>query len=129
MSPDAGLSPISAAELAPLEGPPAALDHLKPLVSLIKVKYTQPLLCIMGRGPPGVRRIRPLIGRQYALGHKMRMLLTLCDRATALGHAHLTAAQAVLRTKSPKLVREHIISMNQLTVLFINSRGKTSELC
>ena len=58
-----------------------------------------------------------------------RMLLTFCDQATALGHTHLKAAQSMLRTKFPKLVREHIISMDQLTVLFINSQGKIAEVC
>jgi len=57
------------------------------------------------------------------------MLLTLCDQATALGPARLKTAQAILRTKFRKMIREHIISMDQLTVLFINSRREIVELC
>jgi len=58
-----------------------------------------------------------------------RMLLTLCDQATALGRARLKTAQSLLRTKFTKLVREHIISMDQLTVLFINSQDKIAGMC
>lgn len=58
-----------------------------------------------------------------------RVLLALCDQATALGHTNLRTAQSLLRTKFPKLVREHIISMDQLTVLFINSHDKTARVC
>ena len=51
-----------------------------------------------------------------------QMLLALCDRARALGGAHWPRARSLLRTRLPRLVREHIIYMDQLTVLFINSR-------
>jgi hypothetical protein len=33
-----------------------------------------------------------------------------------------------LRTKLPKLVREHIISMDQLAVLFINTNGAIARV-
>ncbi len=52
------------------------------------------------------------------------MLLALCDRASALSRTRWQRAQSLLRTELPKSVREHIISMDQLTVLFINSQGK-----
>lgn len=58
-----------------------------------------------------------------------RMLLTLCDQASVLGRFHCKKAQSFLRTELPKLVREHIISMDQFTVLFINSQGKIAEVC
>ena len=136
-----------------------------------------------------LQRVRPLIGRQYALGHdgidsdhfaiadwwlrtvtcepiqfaffvarltklmqmhfdheallmqeagsqmcechrqEHRVLLSLCDQATALGRAHLKTARSLLRTKFPKLIREHIISMDQLTVLFIKSHGNIAAVC
>ena len=56
--------------------------------------------------------------------HEHQMLLALCDRAWALGPAHWPRARSLLRTRLPRLVREHIICMDQLTVLFINSQEK-----
>jgi len=53
-----------------------------------------------------------------------QMLLALCDRASALSRAHWHKARSLLRTDLPKLVREHIISMDQFTVLFINSQDR-----
>ena len=57
------------------------------------------------------------------------MLLALCDQASALSLARWRKAQSLLRTELPKLVREHIISMDQLTVLFINTHGEVSARC
>jgi len=57
-----------------------------------------------------------------------RLLLSMCDQAITLGDAHFRMARSLLRTKFPKLVREHIISMDQLTVLFINNQGKIAEV-
>ena len=70
-------------------------------------------------------------GSQMCECHRQehRVLLTLCDQAASLGRTHLKTAQSLLRTKFPKLVREHIISMDQLTVLFINSQGGISRVC
>ncbi|HEY1364063.1 MAG TPA: hypothetical protein VGF60_17615 [Xanthobacteraceae bacterium] len=51
-----------------------------------------------------------------------QLLLDVCDRAGALSRHNWPKAQSLLRSEMPKLVREHIISMDQLTVLFINSR-------
>lgn len=56
-------------------------------------------------------------------------LLALCDRASALSRGRWQRAKSLLRTELPKLVREHIISMDQLTVLFINSQGKIDGMC
>jgi hemerythrin len=57
------------------------------------------------------------------------MLLALCDRARALGRSHWPRARSLLRTHLPRLVREHIICMDQLTVLFINSQEKIAGVC
>jgi len=91
--------------------------------------------------PPGceliIRGVRPLIGRQHLLGHGvidsdhqaiadwwLQMLLSLCDQAGGLSRFNWKKERSLLRTKLPKLVREHNISMDQLTVLFINTNGK-----
>lgn len=58
-----------------------------------------------------------------------RMLLTVCDQASVLSLSRWRRAQSLLRTELPKLVREHIISMDQLTVLFINTHGEISGIC
>jgi hemerythrin len=58
-----------------------------------------------------------------------QMLLALCDRASVLGRSRWQKARSLLRTELPKLVREHIISMDQLTVLFINSQDKIARVC
>jgi hemerythrin len=57
-----------------------------------------------------------------------RMLLALCDQATALSDRNWQMAQSLLRTKLPKLVREHIISMDQLAVVFINTNGAIARV-
>ena len=49
------------------------------------------------------------------------MLLSLCDRAAELGKFDWRAAQRVLRHDFPKQVREHIICMDQMLVLHINT--------
>jgi hemerythrin-like metal-binding protein len=49
-------------------------------------------------------------------------LLALCDQAAAVSRKNFRAAQSLLRTRLPRLVREHIICMDQLAALFINSR-------
>jgi hemerythrin len=58
-----------------------------------------------------------------------RMLLDLCDQATVLSGCNWGMARSLLRTKLPKLVREHIISMDQLAVLFINANGAIARAC
>ena len=57
-------------------------------------------------------------------GHEHQMLLSLCDQANGLSRFNWKKARSLLRTKPPKLVREHNISRDQLTVLFINTNGK-----
>lgn len=52
-----------------------------------------------------------------------RMLLELCDQATALSRRNWRRAQSLLRNKLPKLVRDHITSMDQIAALFINTSG------
>ncbi len=58
-----------------------------------------------------------------------QMLLELCDRASALSQTRWRKAQSLLRSELPKLVREHIISMDQPAVLFIHTHGKVAEVC
>jgi hemerythrin len=50
-------------------------------------------------------------------------LLDLCDQAIALSRADWRRSQLILRNRLPKLVREHIISMDQFAVLYLNTRG------
>jgi hemerythrin len=52
-----------------------------------------------------------------------RMLLDLCERAGTLAPDNWCKAQSLLRNELPRLVREHIISMDQLAVLFLNTGG------
>jgi hemerythrin len=52
-----------------------------------------------------------------------RMLLELCDQASILGRRNWRSARSLLRYKLPKLVREHIVSTDQLLVLLINTAG------
>ena len=58
-----------------------------------------------------------------------QMMLALCERVSALARSRWQRAQSLLRTELPWLVREHIISMDQLTVLFINSQKKLVRAC
>ena len=58
-----------------------------------------------------------------------RMLLELCDRANALGRYRWKMTQGLLRRDLPKLMREHINTMDQLIVLFINTHGEIGETC
>lgn len=50
-------------------------------------------------------------------------LLGLCDRAARLGKYDPRKARSLLRYEFPKRVREHIICMDQMIVLFINTNG------
>lgn len=50
-------------------------------------------------------------------------LLTLCERATRLSGHSFREAQDLLRAEFPRRIREHIICMDQLLVLFINTNG------
>ena len=58
-----------------------------------------------------------------------QMLLDLCDRVTALSPHNWRKARSLLRTQLPRLVREHIISMDQLAVLFIDANGPAARAC
>jgi hemerythrin len=77
-----------------------------------------------------VRLMREAGGEMCACHrHEHQMLLELCDQAGALGRSNWTEAQSLLRTKLPRLVREHIISMDLFTVMFINTQNKIGGLC
>jgi hemerythrin len=54
-----------------------------------------------------------------------RLLLELCDTGTALSRRNWRRANSLLRNKFPKLLREHIIGMDALAVLFINTNCGT----
>jgi hemerythrin len=58
-----------------------------------------------------------------------RMLLALCDQAGALSQSHWKKAQSLLRIDLARLLREHIIAMDQLVVLFINTHGEIGGSC
>jgi hemerythrin len=49
--------------------------------------------------------------------------IDVCDQAQALSGISWRKARSLLRTDLPRLVREHVISMDQLTVMFINTNG------
>jgi len=53
-----------------------------------------------------------------------RVLLALCEEAGVLSLGHWRKAQSLLRRDLPRLIREHIIAMDQLVVLFINTQGE-----
>jgi len=53
-------------------------------------------------------------------------LLDLCDQAKELSLRSLKKAQALLRSKFPKLVREHVLYMDQAAVLFLHTSPGTS---
>lgn len=54
-------------------------------------------------------------------GREHRMLLELCDQTAALAGRNWRKAQSRLRNELPRLVREHIICMDQIAVLFIHT--------
>jgi hemerythrin len=49
--------------------------------------------------------------------------IDVCDQAQALSGINWRKARSLLRTDLPRPVREHVISMDQLTVMFINANG------
>ena len=55
--------------------------------------------------------------------HEHDMLVGLCDRAARLSKYDWRATQRLLRDEFPVLVREHIICMDQLLILHINTCG------
>lgn len=56
-----------------------------------------------------------------------REWIALCDQAQALSQYNWKKARSLLRTDLPRLVREHVISMDQLTVIFINTGGASAH--
>jgi len=55
--------------------------------------------------------------------------IELCDQAQALSRYNWKRARSLLRTELPRLVREHIISMDQFTVIFLNTNGGIARVC
>jgi hemerythrin len=56
--------------------------------------------------------------------HEHDALLGLCDTAYRLSHDDWEQAQALLRSEFPRMVREHIICMDQMVVMCINTNGE-----
>jgi len=54
-------------------------------------------------------------------------LLDLCDQAAAESRQNWRRTQALIRSRFPKLVRDHIVSMDQCVVLFLNTTGPTAQ--
>jgi hemerythrin len=56
-----------------------------------------------------------------------QMLLDLCDQAAAESRQNWRRTQTLIRNRFPKLVRDHIISMDQSAVLFIHTNRQTAR--
>lgn len=57
-----------------------------------------------------------------------RTLIDLCDQANALSANDWRRTQSLLRKRFPKLIRDHIIGMDQIAVLFIDAKlGATAR--
>ncbi len=62
-------------------------------------------------------------------GREHQVLLDLCEEATALSRHNWRKTQSLLRTRFPKLVRDHIICTDQIAVLFLNTNGAMAQAC
>jgi hypothetical protein len=51
----------------------------------------------------------------------------LCDQAVGESRRNWRKAQGLLRNRFPKMMRDHIISMDQLTVLFIHTNTQAAH--
>jgi hemerythrin-like metal-binding protein len=56
-----------------------------------------------------------------------QMLLNLCDQASAQAGTNWRRAQSLLRNKFPRLMRSHIVEMDQIVVLFINTNREATQ--
>jgi hemerythrin len=65
-------------------------------------------------------------GTPFGSGHRTEhdAMLALCDDAYALAERDWRGARRLLRDRLPRLVREHVISMDQIAVLIINEAGQ-----
>lgn len=70
-------------------------------------------------------------GSPFCSCHKREheFLLSLCDKAYSLSRNNWRSARALLRGTLPGLVRQHIISMDQIAVLIINTTGDRTSVC
>jgi hemerythrin len=57
----------------------------------------------------------------YCHRREHNVMLELCDDAYALSAHNLRAARALVRNKLPRLMRDHINSMDQIAVLIIGA--------
>jgi hemerythrin len=55
------------------------------------------------------------------------LLLELCDQAVGESRRNWRKAQGLLRNRFPKMMRDHITSMDQLTVLFIHTNTQAAH--
>lgn len=55
-------------------------------------------------------------------------LLDVCDQAAELSGKNWRRTQSLLRSKFPKLIRDHIAFTDQIAVLFINANSKTAQM-
>lgn len=56
-----------------------------------------------------------------------QMLLDLCDEAAGEAERDWRRAQALLRSRFAKLIREHILSMDQCAVMFLNTHEQACQ--
>jgi hemerythrin len=56
-----------------------------------------------------------------------QMLLDLCDHASAQADTNWRRAQSLLRNRFARLMRSHIVQMDQVAVLFINSYQEAAQ--
>lgn len=56
-----------------------------------------------------------------------QLLLDVCDYADAHADANWRRAQSLLRNKFARLMRRHIVQMDQVAVLFINSYQEAAQ--
>ncbi len=61
-------------------------------------------------------------------GQEHHSLLELCDQAARLADQNCRKAQSLLRNELARMLREHIVSMDQIAVLFLNTRESNDEL-
>jgi hemerythrin len=56
-----------------------------------------------------------------------RGLLELCDRASRLAERNCRKAQSLLRNELARMFREHVVSMDQIAVLILNTRADEDQ--
>jgi hemerythrin len=109
-------------------------DHIE-----ISECWFQAVNCTPIQFPFLIARLKALMKKHFALENAMMegasgmlcachrrdhdSLIGLCDHAARLSKYNPRKARSFLRYEFPKRVREHIICMDQMLVLFINTNG------